>query len=80
MPYDSLYVLYPKQINMALDFLSWSVLSGYDTHGRFSAIFYKEDNYCDFLFAFLHTKSVLKRVFSKKERMWPQGKQFFLLE
>ena len=28
--------------------------------------FYKGDKFCDALFAFLHTKSLLKRVYSKK--------------
>ena len=36
-------------------------LRGLDTIHRFSAILYKGDNLCDFLFAFLHTKSLLKR-------------------
>ena len=32
-----------------------------DTFGKFSTIVYKGDNFCHFLFAFLHTKSPLKR-------------------
>ena len=31
-----------------------------DTLSRFSAILYKGDNYCDFLFALQHTKSLFK--------------------
>ena len=31
------------------------LFKGLDALGRFSAIFYKEDNFCDFLFAFLNT-------------------------
>ena len=36
-------------------------LRGPDTVRRFCAILYKGDNLCDFLFAFLHTKSLLKK-------------------
>ena len=32
-----------------------------DTPDRFSDSSYKEDNFCDILFSFLHTKSILKR-------------------
>ena len=32
-------------------------LRGLDTFGRFSTMFYKEDNFCDILFSFLFTKS-----------------------
>ena len=32
-----------------------------DTLDRFSAIFHKGDNFCDFLFAFLSTNPLLKR-------------------
>ena len=34
---------------------------GKDQLGRFTAILYKEDNFCDFLFAFLSTKPLLKK-------------------
>ena len=30
-----------------------------DISGDFAAIFYKEANFCDFLFAFLHTRPLL---------------------
>ena len=33
----------------------------FDTLVRFSAAFYKGDNFCDFVFLFLHTKSLLKK-------------------
>ena len=36
-------------------------VKGIDTLGSFSIIFNKGDNFCVFLFAFLHTKSLLKR-------------------
>ena len=39
---------------------------GQETPGKFSAIFYKEDNFCDLLFASLHIKPLLKGVYSKK--------------
>ena len=38
-----------------------NVFSGLDTSGRFSVVFIKEDNFCDFMSAFLHTNSLLKR-------------------
>ena len=47
-----------------------------DTHGRFSLILNKGDNFFDFLFALLHTKALLKRVLLKQERFFPQGLQF----
>ena len=37
-------------------------LRGLDTHGRFSTILCKGKNFCDALFAYLHTKSLLKKV------------------
>ena len=43
-------------------------LNRLDTCGRFSATFYKRDNFCDFLFAFSHTSSLLKM---------PVGSKFF---
>ena len=45
------------------------------TLGRFSDIFYKQDKFCDFLFAFLHTRPLLKRGLLKKERICFQGEQ-----
>ena len=33
---------------------------GLDTPGRLAAILYKGDNFCGFLFAFLHTNPLLK--------------------
>ena len=33
-----------------------------DTFGRFPPFVFKGDNFCDFLFAFLHAKSLMKRV------------------
>ena len=33
---------------------------GPDTHFKFFTIFWKEDNFIDFLFACLHIKSLLK--------------------
>ena len=38
-----------------------SHLKKLDTLGRFSAIFYKGDNFCDFLFASLHINPLLRR-------------------
>ena len=36
-----------------------------DTLGRSSAVVYKGDNFCDFLFALLHIKTLLKGVYLK---------------
>ena len=51
------------------------LLRGLDAFGRFSMIFCKGDNFCDFLFAFLNTKLFLKRGLLKKERICSQGEQ-----
>ena len=41
-------------------------LRGIDTLGSYPTIYFDGDNFCDLLFAFMHTKSFLKRVFSKR--------------
>ena len=49
---------------------------GLDTLGRFSALFYKGDNFCDFLFAFLHMNSLQmasKGDFSFSFRLFQKG-------
>ena len=51
---------------------NWSLM-GLDTLGRFSAIFDKGGNFYDFLFALLHTNTLLKKESSLK------GKEFFPL-
>ena len=38
-----------------------------DTLGRFSALIYNGDNFCDFLFASLHSGPFLKRGLPEKE-------------
>ena len=43
-------------------------LRGLDTLERFSIIFHKGDNFCNFLFTFLHTRPLLKRGLLLKER------------
>ena len=43
----------------------------------FSAIFNKRDNFCDYLLAFLHMKSILKMVILTKERIFFKGEYFF---
>ena len=37
------------------------LLLGFDTLGRFSAIFYKGDNFCDFMFDNLCNSPLLKK-------------------
>ena len=49
------------------------------THGRFSALFYKGDNLCDFLFTILHTKPFLKRGLLKGNNVLPLRAKSFLL-
>ena len=48
---------------------------------RFSAILYKRENFCDFLFAFLHIKSFLKRGVNsfllEKNPFQKYGKKYF---
>ena len=44
---------------------------------KFSAIFLHGDTFCDFLFASLHIKQLLKRVFSKRKEFAPIGSKFF---
>ena len=60
-----------------------------DTLGTFSAIFDKEDSFCDFLVAFVHTKSLQKRkefackgskVFSFKVDLPQNGNETILTE
>ena len=43
-------------------------LRGLDTTGTFSATFCKGDNFCEFLFAFLDTKALLKRDLPQKAK------------
>ena len=45
------------------------------TLGRISSILYKRDNFCDFLFAFLHTKTLLKWDLLLKERICSHREQ-----
>ena len=45
-------------------YLWCTYLSDLDTPGRFFCHFYKEDNFCDFLFAFLHIDPFWKGVYS----------------
>ena len=39
--------------------------------------FYKGDNFCDFMFALLYIKSLLKNIYSKKKEFAPCGSKFF---
>ena len=41
------------------------------TYPCFSVIFTKVNKFCDFLFAFLDNKALLKRVYPVKEIIWP---------
>ena len=47
------------------------------TPDKFSTILYKGDNFCDFLFAFLQPKSILKGVHSKRKKIASKGSKFF---
>ena len=42
---------------------------------RGTILFYNRDNFCDFLFAFLHTKPLLRRGYSKRKEFAPMGEQ-----
>ena len=48
-----------------------ALLRGLDTLAIFSFLFHKGDNLCDFMFAILHTKFLVKRVYSKKKAFSP---------
>ena len=53
-------------------------LSMLDTSGIFSIMFYKGDNFCNLLFAFLHSKlPTEKEVYSKMKELAPWGIQLF---
>ena len=45
-----------------------------------AVLFYKVVNFCDFTFTFLHTKSLLKWVFSDTKEFAPKGKKFILFK
>ena len=61
---------------------------GHDTCDRFSVILCKGVNFCDFLYAFLYTKPLLKGAFSKRKEfapikgknLLPWGANSFLIE
>ena len=44
-----------------------------DAPGRFSTILYKGNNFCDFLYAFLHTQSYWKRHTLKGKNLLPKS-------
>ena len=46
-----------------------------DTFDKFSAIFDKEDNFCDFLFALMHANPLLKSGLLYKEGICSQREQ-----
>ena len=56
-------------------YMSNQELLGNGTLGWYPAIFYKGDNFHDYLFAFLHTKPLLKKGLLLKERICSQGEQ-----
>ena len=45
--------------------------------GDFAAIFYKRNNFCDFLFALLYTKALLKGIYSKRKEFAPLRSKLF---
>ena len=42
---------------------------------RGTILFYRRDNFCVFLFAFLHTKPLLRRGYYKRKEFAPMGEQ-----
>ena len=54
--------------------ISGYCFKGIDIVGRFSTIFHKGDNICDFLFDFLHTNSFLKNDLLYKEKNFFKGR------
>ena len=55
-------------------------LTGMNKLGGFSAIWYKGDYFCDFVFAFLQTNSLLKRITLKGKDFCHLDYIVFLLE
>ena len=65
--------------NAKLAYICWTHISRgkpLGTLGGFFVIFYLRDNFCDFLFAFLYIKALLKPVFSKWKEVTPNGIKF----
>ena len=49
-----------------------------ETLGRVYVVFFtKKDDFCDFLFVFLHIKPLQKGVYSKRKEFAPNGSKFF---
>ena len=42
----------------------------------FMFFFHKGDNFCDFMFVFVHTRSVLKEIYSKRKEFFQGSKSF----
>ena len=61
-------------------YTSHDIFRGLDTSGRFSAMLFKGDNMCDFLFALLCMKTLQKRDQLQKKEFAPKGANSFLLE
>ena len=62
----------------SVNFSSCILLGDFDTLGRFSAIYYKGDNFRGFLFAFsAHQALSEKRVYTKKKEFASLGSKFF---
>ena len=48
-----------------------------DTLGRFSSIFNKGNNICDFLIVFMHTEALSRKGLLKMKEYTPTGRKFF---
>ena len=57
-------------------FIIIHLISGLDTLGRFSFMFFKGDNFCDFLFAFLHSVPSEKGSTPRKNEFATNGRKF----
>ena len=44
----------------------------------FVLFFHKGDNFCDFMFVFVHTRSLLKEIYSKRKEFFQGSKSFTL--
>ena len=56
-------------------FEEYGASRGRDTLGKFFTILHKGDNFCDFMFAFLYTKALIKRIYSKMKEFAPYWEQ-----
>ena len=73
----SFSILYNSKFVLMAMYLGTKAVVETRVHCRYFAIFAKEDNVYDFLFAFLYAKSLLKRCLLYEERKLPSRSNIF---